>query len=144
MADKVLPKRNLAKAITWRFVGAIDTFIISWILTGNPLSGLKMGLADTVSKIFFYYLHERLWLKADLSNNKLLTNSRRRHLAKTITWRLFSSSLTVFLAWIILNDPWAGVQIGIFEIITKMFLYYVHERIWHKSNFGIIKDRRHE
>ena len=36
-------KRHLAKTITWRIVGTLDTIVLSWIITGNPITGLKIG-----------------------------------------------------------------------------------------------------
>lgn len=57
----VLPKRHLAKAITWRIVASITTFAIGWIVTGSLDFGMAIGAADVVIKIVLYYLHERAW-----------------------------------------------------------------------------------
>jgi len=46
------------------------------------------------------------------------------------------------LAWVISGDPYAGLSIGIVDIVTKMILYYFHERAWHKIDFGLEKRRR--
>lgn len=137
MPKKVLRKRNIAKTISWRIVGTIDTILISWLLTGNPLSGLKMGLGDTITKMLFYYLHERVWVNIDLRKNPKFQESRNRHIAKTLTWRLIGTIDTVILGWIVLGNPLKGLQIGMVEIVTKMLLYYFHERLWHKSSYGI-------
>lgn len=56
--------------------------------------------------------------------------SRRRHLAKTITWRLIGTVDTVLIGWVVTGDPWIGVQVGGVEMVTKMVLYYFHERAW--------------
>ena len=63
---------------------------------------------------------------------------KKRHLAKTITWRIIASTDTFLIAWIITGKfDWAGTIAGI-EVITKMFLYYFHERAWYKfSKFGV-------
>lgn len=55
--------RSLVKAVTWRLTGSIDTFIISWIITGHV--GLASGIAVTelITKIFLYWTHERIWNK---------------------------------------------------------------------------------
>lgn len=60
-------------------------------------------------------------------NEKL---SRRRHLAKTVTWRLIGTVDTVLIGWVVTGDPWIGVQVGGVEMVTKMVLYYLHERAW--------------
>jgi len=70
-----------------------------------------------------------------ISNNSAIT----RHLAKTITWRLVGTLDTMILGWIITGDFKLGLAIGGTEVLTKMFLYFIHERIWYKINFGIKK-----
>lgn len=64
--------------------------------------------------------------------------SKKRHLAKTITWRLLATTATVIIAWIISGDPLIGLQVGGWEFFIKMLLYYFHERVWYSSNFGLI------
>jgi len=65
--------------------------------------------------------------------------SRKRHLLKTITWRIIGTLDTMLIAWIISGDPMIGISIGGVELFTKMILYYLHERVWYKSNFGVDK-----
>lgn len=53
--------RSLLKAMSWRTLGTLDTFAISWFLTGRAelagsIAGLELG-----TKIAWYYLHERVW-----------------------------------------------------------------------------------
>jgi uncharacterized membrane protein len=66
--------------------------------------------------------------------------SKKRHLLKTITWRAIGTIDTIILSWIVSGDPKIGVTIGSLELITKMVLYYVHERAWYKINFGVKKE----
>lgn len=129
-------KRHIAKSITWRIVGTVDTVLLSWLVTGNPLTGLKIGLAEVITKMFLYYLHERVWfdIKAGVTKNG---DSRKRHLAKTITWRMVGTIDTMILAWVISGDPMVGLKVGLAEVITKMVLYYLHERAWYRLNFGL-------
>jgi uncharacterized membrane protein len=65
--------------------------------------------------------------------------TRQRHIAKTITWRIVGTIDTMLLGWIISGDPLIGLKVGLVELVTKMVLYYVHERIWYKSNYGVKK-----
>jgi len=67
--------------------------------------------------------------------------SKKRHIAKTITWRLVATGTTIILAWIISGDPMIGLQVGGWEFVIKMLLYYVHERVWYKVNFGLVSRR---
>ena len=63
--------------------------------------------------------------------------SRKRHIAKTITWRIIGTIDTMLLGWLISGDPMIGLKVGGLELFTKMLLYYLHERVWYKSKFGI-------
>ena len=54
-------RRHLYKTITWRIIGSIDTMIVSWIITGNPMLGLKIGSLEIFNKMALYFLHERGW-----------------------------------------------------------------------------------
>ena len=56
-------KKSLLKAISWRMSGSILTFLIVYITTGNIKFGLSIASLETVIKIFFYYIHERIWDK---------------------------------------------------------------------------------
>tara|TARA_Y100000588_G_scaffold391865_1_gene501800 strand:+ start:1020 stop:1874 length:855 start_codon:yes stop_codon:yes gene_type:complete len=71
-----------------------------------------------------------------------MADSRARHLAKTVTWRVVGTIDTMILAWLISGNPMTGFKIGAAEVVTKMILYYVHERAWYRINFGL--DRRNE
>ena len=135
-------KRHIAKTITWRIVGTIDTIILSWIISGNPFTGLKIGFAEVITKMILYYLHERTWFKINLSKDGKILESRKRHIAKTITWRFIGTLDTMILAWIISGDPLTGLKIGFAEVITKMILYYLHERTWYKINYGLNERRK--
>lgn len=128
-------KRHLAKTITWRLVGTVDTFLLSWIITGNPMTGMKIGFSEVVTKMILYYLHERVWF------NIGLPDSRKRHLIKTVTWRLIGTIDTILLSWFISGNPLTGLKIGFTEVITKMALYYFHERAWYRINYGL--EQRH-
>ncbi|MBN9072533.1 MAG: DUF2061 domain-containing protein [Rhizobiales bacterium] len=55
--------RSLAKAISWRVAGTIDTMIISWVVTGSVKLAATIGFTEVVTKSILYYLHERAWLK---------------------------------------------------------------------------------
>lgn len=129
-------KRHIAKAITWRIVGTLDTIVLSWIITGSPFMGLKIGFAEVVTKMLLYYFHERIWFKIAVSN------SNKRHLFKTVTWRILGTLDTMFLAWMITGNPMTGLKIGLAEVITKMLLYYFHEKVWYNIDFGVEHKRK--
>ncbi len=70
--------------------------------------------------------------------------SKKRHIVKTITWRIVGTLDTFLLSWLITGSVKIGAAIGGIEIITKMILYYFHERAWYRfSRFGVNdKNRR--
>ena len=65
------PIRSLTKAITWRITGTIDTFIISWIITGQILLASGIALTEILTKVCLFWLHERAWNRIDWGRNKL-------------------------------------------------------------------------
>lgn len=65
--------------------------------------------------------------------------SRKRHILKTLTWRVVGTIDTILLSWLISGDPTIGLTVGGAELFTKIILYYLHERAWYKSNYGIKK-----
>ncbi len=66
--------------------------------------------------------------------------SYKRHIAKTISWRIIGTLDTMVLSWIITGSLKIGLTIGGVEVITKMVLYYFHERVWYRfSKFGLNK-----
>ncbi len=140
MADQSY-KRHLAKTITWRVVGTLDTILLSWMITGDAVVGLQIGLVETITKLVLYFLHERAWFKINLDKNARILASRKRHLAKTFTWRFVGTLDTVIIAWIITGNPMSGLKIGFAEVITKMVLYYIHERVWYRMDFGLAQRR---
>ena len=56
-------KRHIAKTISWRIIGTIDTVIISGFITGSWAAGLAIGGVEVISKMVLYFLHERMWYK---------------------------------------------------------------------------------
>ena len=58
-----LPQRSAAKAITWRVVATLDTFIISWLITGRLEWATAIAGVEVLTKVFIYYLHERMWVR---------------------------------------------------------------------------------
>jgi uncharacterized membrane protein len=53
--------RSLVKAITWRTTGTIDTFVISFIITGRFAIAGSIAGTELLTKILLYYFHERVW-----------------------------------------------------------------------------------
>ena len=131
-----LSKRHIAKTISWRLIGTIDTIILSWLISGDLSLGLQIGFLEVITKMILYYFHERLWFESSM------LNTNKRHLAKTFSWRAIGTLDTFILGWFITGNPLTGLKIGGAEVVSKMLLYFGHEKIWYKINYGI--DRRNK
>ncbi len=133
-----MSKRHIAKSLSWRLIGTVDTFIFTWFITEDFNDGLNLSVITTVSKLIWYYIHERYWF------NSSYFNSNKRHIIKTFSWRGISTIDTVLFGWILFGSPLTGLKIGAVETISKMILYYFHEKLWYKINFGLdISKRSH-
>ena len=63
---------------------------------------------------------------------------RRRHIAKTISYRILSTLVGFLLMWWISGSIKIGTAFGVAELVYKPIQYYIHERIWYKwIKFGL-------
>ena len=126
-----LAKRHIAKTISWRAIGTLDTLLFTWLLSGNIEKGLSISAFTTITKMIWYYLHERIWFKSKVQD------PNKRHIYKTISWRIIGTLDTAIISWFVLGDIAVVMQIGVVETITKMIFYYFHEKLWYRINFGL-------
>ena len=63
--------------------------------------------------------------------------TKTRSILKTLSWRIVASTDTFLLTWFVTGSYKAGLAVSGLEIITKMILYYFHERAWLRSKYGI-------
>ena len=61
--NKIEIKRHIGKAISYRFLGTLQTIIISYIFTGNFVISSSIGIVELCVKPVIYFLHERAWYK---------------------------------------------------------------------------------
>lgn len=54
-------RRSVAKAISWRILGSLDTMLLAYLFTGNMVVAGSIATTESVTKIVLYYLHERAW-----------------------------------------------------------------------------------
>lgn len=59
-----------------------------------------------------------------------------RSIVKSISWRLIGTLDTILISWIVTGQVKLALSIGVVELFTKMLLYFFHERIWNKINWG--------
>jgi uncharacterized membrane protein len=69
-----------------------------------------------------------------------MTISPKRHLAKTISYRILSTSIGFITMWLVTGSITLGAAFSIIELGWKPIQYYIHERIWYRYiKFGVIK-----
>ncbi len=64
------PFRSVAKTISWRTLGTLDTMIISYFVTGNLIMAASIGSIEVITKMILYYFHERAWNKINIGRVK--------------------------------------------------------------------------
>lgn len=66
--------------------------------------------------------------------------SAKRHLAKTISYRIISTLVGFLIMWAVSGSVTIGAAFGIAELVYKPLQYYIHERIWYRYiKYGLIK-----
>ncbi|VAW22998.1 Conserved hypothetical protein probably involved in assimilatory sulfate reduction [hydrothermal vent metagenome] len=59
-----------------------------------------------------------------------------RSIVKAISWRIVGTIDTILISWFITGKITLALSIGLIEVITKMVLYFFHERIWNLIKWG--------
>jgi len=140
---------GLTKGVTWRIIGTLDTMLLSYIFTKSIGNALQIGFTEVFTKIFLFYLHERFWFRVkwglklktkeyhteeELSDyehkDEIWEETHTRSVVKGISWRIVGTIDTIIIATLWTGDYTKALKIGFTEVITKVFLFYVHERIW--------------
>jgi len=62
-----------------------------------------------------------------------------RSVVKAISWRTVGTLDTMIVSYFVTGNLVMAASIGTIEVLTKIVIYYCHERIWNKLSFGKIK-----
>ena len=69
--------------------------------------------------------------------------SAKRHLAKTVSYRVVSTGIGFAIMWWATGDIRFGAAFGVAELIYKPIQYYIHERVWYRFiKFGLVEDKK--
>ncbi len=69
-----------------------------------------------------------------------MTVSPKRHLAKTISYRILSTSIGFITMWLVTGSIAVGAAFSIIELVWKPIQYYIHERVWYRYiKYGVTK-----
>ena len=61
--------RSLVKALSWRILGSIDTFLLSWFFTSSVGAAGAIATTEVLTKMVLYYFHERAWSAVSWGTN---------------------------------------------------------------------------
>ena len=75
--------------------------------------------------------NEKTSYKTDSAKEKPL-----RSIVKSISWRIIGTLDTILISWVITGELALAFSIGSVELVTKMVLYFFHERIWNNIKWG--------
>lgn len=133
--------RSVLKGATWRAVGTLDTLVLSLIFTGSLGRAAAIGGVELFTKIFLYYVHERVWLRIPWAREQTghpgtPRDRGRRSLVKGLSWRITGTFDTIIIAFLVTGSHSQAFSIGLTEVITKVGLYYLHERVWERVAYG--------
>lgn len=69
-----------------------------------------------------------------------LNDSHTRSVVKAVSWRALGSFDTFLITWLITGSAKSAGSVASIETLSKIFLYYLHERAWSKVAFGAKPD----
>jgi uncharacterized membrane protein len=80
-------------------------------------------------------------LKQIINNKKNYTLDKTsdnplRSIVKSFSWRVIGTIDTILISWLITGEMSIAFSIGSIELITKMVLYFFHERVWNSVKWG--------
>jgi uncharacterized membrane protein len=139
--------RSIIKGASWRMVGTMDTIFLSFLFTGTIGKALQIGGIELFTKILLFYLHERVWMRLDFGTEQVLKDGQTvkqdkhyRSIIKGISWRAIGSLDTFWIALFVNSDSVHATQTAFYiaatEVITKVLLFWLHERIWMRVKWG--------
>lgn len=59
-----------------------------------------------------------------------------RSFAKAISWRIVATLTTMLLVFAFTGSLMISGSVGIAELVVKILVYYLHERVWNIVDFG--------
>ena len=59
-----------------------------------------------------------------------------RTLVKTLSWRMIATITTMIIVYLYTREMALSLGVGVFEVTSKLALYYFHERMWQRISWG--------
>jgi uncharacterized membrane protein len=62
--------------------------------------------------------------------------TNRRSIAKAVSWRILAAIITACVALALTGELKFAAKIGAIDTLVKLLIYFLHERVWNKVQFG--------
>jgi len=73
-----------------------------------------------------------------------MTDSHFRSLAKAVSYRVLGSAATAVVVYLFSGNVPLSASVGGLDMVIKIVLYFLHERIWNHIPFGRPKRPEYE
>jgi uncharacterized membrane protein len=129
--------RTISKTVTYRVINTLVTFLMTLMVfdVSTALAG-SVALAQIVVGSTIYYIYDRFWLLSAWARSQGF-EAKKRSIVKTIGYRLIVLIAGFIVARLILTTSnETALEWTIISMLLSMVVYYIHERVWNKFNWG--------
>mmetsp|Transcript_49104 Transcript_49104/g.90956 ORF Transcript_49104/g.90956 Transcript_49104/m.90956 type:complete len:280 (-) Transcript_49104:153-992(-) len=127
--------RSAVKAMLWRVIAGLVTFITSLRFSGSLKTALSIVGSDFFSKALTMFIGERL-MNQSQAGRKSGADDVGRSLAKALIWRAFAICNTLTMSLLFAKDLSIASKIAGSDAIFKTGLMFVYERVWARIEWG--------
>ena len=111
-----------------------------WLVSDSWITGLQIAGIAAVLNSTLYWIHERLWNRAqwnrDLKNNLMFVDGQPRTISKTITWRFVVVGSNFIIPFVLTGQWGTALLYAGTATLVNMGLYWLHERGWNYITWG--------
>jgi len=127
--------RSLVKTLSYRTAVAVSIFLAAIAMDYSAGFGLTFVVLSYTVGFASFWVQERIWnlIKWGKVDNSDL---KRRSLAKTVTWRIWSFVVLAVIGMIMGLNSTSAVEWSIVTNILFVVVHYAHERIWNRISWG--------
>ena len=127
--------RTIVKTLSYRTAGLLSIFLLSYLLGYGSGFALKLVVASYTIGFVSYLIHEYIWNRVNWDRLNE-SDSKRRSIVKTITWRVYSFIVLFFIGKALGLDNSSSLEWTIYRNIAFIVTHYVHERVWNIIKWG--------
>jgi uncharacterized membrane protein len=65
-----------------------------------------------------------------------MKESHSRSIVKAVSYRILGSASTGLIVYVLTGKGSLGLSASLLDVVLKIFVYFIHERIWDRINYG--------